>query len=305
MAGSMKSNDGKKTALYRANTANASLSATQYLVESKFKVGISTSSFLLTDTDIDIAVPISNGTVCDNGSNNMTGSSGGDNSTDNITVYKQGAGETDNQSQNLIANGTNVNKIWTLASLTANAVATKPFGLWFYVLDATTLAKFKSSGIALEIRIGSDTSNYYSYTRTAAQITTGWNWITSNTVLVSALTATGTPGTPLDTFQIIVTTNNATDTFVAGDVLYDLFRQWATTDLTKAITTGYPSLDMINLEATRRYTLTTLEANGYLVDSIGEFNADTTNLMLGQDFFDGESKSDTDEIIFNIVDRQL
>jgi len=218
----------------------------------------------------------------------------------------KGVGLVEGKAQNLIANGTNVNKIWTIANLAAlgaNADGAKPFSTWMYIKDATTLAKFKSSGTAVEIKIGSDASNYYSKTWTVADLAVGWNFLTSGTTNLNALTATGTPGSPLDTFIITIITNNATDTFVAGDVVYDLLRQWATTDLIKSFTTGYPSIDYTNLETTTRTYLLSTEANGFLIDSIGIFNEDTSPLMFSEDTFTSESKSSTDEFAFIIKDR--
>ena len=82
-----------------------------------FKVGQDQSTPLVTATDLTNAVPISNGTVNDNGDNTLTGSSGGDNSTDNTTTFKPGAGVSVVTSQNLIANNTNATKIWTISNL--------------------------------------------------------------------------------------------------------------------------------------------------------------------------------------------
>jgi hypothetical protein len=45
-------NDGKKTQLYRLFTVNASLSATQYLAPTKFKVGIDEIEESITATDL-------------------------------------------------------------------------------------------------------------------------------------------------------------------------------------------------------------------------------------------------------------
>ena len=151
---------------------------------------------------------------------------------------------SDDTAQNLIANNTNATKIWTIADLSSlgtNITQTQPFGLWIFIKDTTTLAKFITSGTALEIKLGSDSSNYFSFTVTAANLATGFNWITSNTVNVEDLTETGTVSGNVDTFIIEITTNNATDTFVAGDVVYDLLRQWAPSDLVKNMETGFPS----------------------------------------------------------------
>ena len=67
--GSIITNNGKNVMLYRNYTANSSLSETQYLMSTKFKVGMDNGTPLIIDTDIDIPIPISNGTVNDEGSN--------------------------------------------------------------------------------------------------------------------------------------------------------------------------------------------------------------------------------------------
>jgi len=292
--GSTLTNNGKKIILNRSFK-----SVPDYTVTSKFKVGINNATPSVVDTDLTYAVPISNGTVNDTGANQLIGSSGGDNTTDNTSIYKEGAGLTDAKAQNLIANATNVSKIWTLHPLiTANITYTQPFSLWLYIKDATALAKFLSSGTALEIRLGSDSSNYYSYTRTAAQLATGWNWISSNTALVNTLTATGTPGAPADYFAIIITTNILTDTFVAGDIVYDLLRQWATTDLTQTFVSGYPVFDETNMEVEIRGYLNSLEANGFNINGFATFNTDATNKMFDEDAFTAESKTSVDELTF-------
>ena len=306
--GSIITTLGKQIMLQRSWTANGSLSSTQYLVPTQFSVGISNGTPSITDTDLDIKIPITNGTANDDGSNTMTGSSGGDNSTNNTTTYKEGAGQSDVTSQNLIANGTNATKIWTIANLASagtNITGTLPFGLWIYIKDATALAKLLTAGTALTIKLGSDSSNYYSYTRTAAQLAVGWNWVTSNTVNVEDLTEVGTVAGNIDTFIIEIVTNNATDTFVAGDVLYDLLRTWATTDLYKDFFSGYPVLDNTNKEVTMKCFLASTEANGFLVNSLGIWNEDTARLMSSNDVFSGESKSITDEFTFTVKNRIL
>jgi len=305
---SIITNKGKNVLLYRAYTENGSLSSTEYLPPTQFKVGILNGTPSVSDTNLDYPVPISNGTVCDNGDNQLTGSSGGDNTTDNTTTYKEGAGASDVTAQNLIANNTNTTKIWTIADLDTNgndAVGTQPFGLWLYIKDSTALAKFKSSGACLEIKIGSDSSNYYSKTWTFADLAVGWNWITSNTTNVEDLTETGTVSGDLDTFIIEITTNNATDTFVAGDVVYDLLRQWGSTDLIDDFVSGYPTFDYTDNEVTIRCFLTSTNSNGFDINGLGIFNEDSSVLMTDESTFTAESKSSTDEFAFVIKNRIL
>jgi len=298
---------GKNIVLNRAYTPTASLSATLYLPVTQMGIGINNQTPNTSDTSLSTPVPIENGTTCDNGSNTLTGSTGGDNSTDNTTTYKEGAGVYDAKSQNLIANATNVSKIWTIADLTvagANCVSTKYVGLWFYIKDATALAKFKTSSTALEIRIGADiTTNYYSQTFTAAVLSTGWNWLGDGDLL-STWTVAGTPGT-LNDLGIIITTNNATDEFAAGDVIYDLLRQWEITDTVIDIETSYPTFDYTNNEVTIRTKLNTLKANGFDINGLNWTNEDTTPLMSDEDTFNAESKGSTDELVFETRNRIL
>lgn len=120
-------------------------STPDYTVPSQFKVGTANGTPAIGDTDLDVPIPITDGTVNDDGSNQLTGSSGGDNTTDNTSIFKPGAGVSDDTAQNLIANGTNVSKVWSIANLAANGTnitGTQPVGYWLYIADATALAKF-------------------------------------------------------------------------------------------------------------------------------------------------------------------
>lgn len=278
--------------------------ATTLTPVSVFKVGQDQTTPQVADTDLDNAVPISNGTVNDNGDNTLTGSSGGDNSTDNTTTFKPGAGVSDDTSQNLIANNGNATKIWTIAdlsSLGSNMTGTNRASIWLYINDAADLVKFLSSGTAIELKLGSDTGNYFSKTWTASELATGWNWLNTGTTAVNALTETGTVAGNIDTFIIEITTNNATDTFIAGDVLYDLLRSWTASDLTKAITSKV--IDNTALTVQTRSDLASTEANGFLVDSHGLFNTDSSALIEGLENFAEESKSNTDEFIFTVQNQ--
>lgn len=302
--GSLVNNQGRKVMLYRSYTANGDLSATQYLAPTVFQVGINNQTPARTNTALTNAIPIGNGTVNDNGDNTMTGSSGGDNTTDNTTTYKEGAGAADATAQNLIANNTATTKIWTIADLAALGTlitGTEPFGLWLYIKDAATLAKI----VSVEIKLGSDSSNYYTKTVLVANLAVGWNWINTNTTLVNELTEVGTVAGNIDTFIIEIITNNATDTFVAGDVIYDLLRQWAEADLIKTFVASYPVVDFTNLEVTTRCYLPTTAANGFNLDGFAIYNEDTAPLMLAEDTYNDESKSSADEFAYVVKDRLI
>ncbi|KKL68230.1 hypothetical protein LCGC14_2127020, partial [marine sediment metagenome] len=159
------------------------------------------------------------------------------------------------------------------------------------------------SGTALEIRLGSDTGNYYYKQLTAAVLAVGWNFVTSGTTNIGDLSENGTVAGNIDTFVIVITTNNATDTFATGDVLFDLLRQWATSDLVKDFVSGYPSFDNTNKEVTIRCFLSSIESNGFDIDGQALFNKDTSILMTDESTFTAESKSSTDEFAFVIKNR--
>jgi len=291
---------GKNVVLNRAYKGTP-----DYLPPTKFKIGIDSSTPAVTDTDLDYAVPVEDGTTLDDGSNTMTGSDGGDNSTDNPTTYKIGGGNTDVTGQNLIANDTVVSKVWTIADLDTagnDATAAQYIACWIYIKDTATYAKLKASGTCLEIRVGSGASDYYAIEYTKADLAVGWNWVTSNTTLLNALTETGTVAGDLDTFAIEIITEatggGTEETFVAGDVVFDLLRQWEATDLTQTFVTGYPTFDEVANTVTMRGFLGSTEANGFSITSTGLFNADSPDLLTDIDEFDEESKSDTDEFSF-------
>jgi hypothetical protein len=305
--GSIITNSGKKIIINRAYK-----SSPDYTVPSRFRIGISNGTPALADTDLDISVPIEDGTVCDDGSNTFTGSSGADNSTNNTTTFKQGAGQSDVTSQNLIADGagTNVLKIWTIASLSANKTAAEPFGFWLYIKDATEYAKLKASGVALTVKFrtnGDGATLFYKYERTKAQLAAGWNWVTSGTTLTSALDqgAGGAPSGVLDEFVLEVETVNAGDEFAAGELLFDLLREWTVAERSKIYVTSYPTVDETNFETETRCFLTSVQANGFDINGFCLINTDGTILMHSEDVFTAESKSDTDQFTFIVKDRLI
>jgi len=282
---------GKKIILNRSFK-----SSPDYTTISRVKFGTnSTTTYTESSTEIDNPVPIEDGTVLDDGSNTLTGSSGADNSTDNTSTFKPGAGQSDVTAQNLIKNDTNATAIWTISNLATagtNATADQYTGLWIYIKDATALAKFVTSGTCLEIKLGSDSSNYYSITYETGDLSTGWNWLPIG--ILNSLTETGTVSGNIDTFIIEITTNNATDTFVAGDVVYDLLRQWEETDMYINLSASYPLINETEFKVDIRTLLGSSQAVGFNLDVVAFYNTDGSVLMYGLDTFD-ESKSDTDE----------
>ena len=301
--GSIVTTKGKNVMLYRMYTENASLSATQYLAPSKVQLGVNNSSALITDTELDYPIPLADGVVNDNGDNQLAGSNGGDNTTDNTTTYKEGAGSSDNTAQNLITTGSNTTKTWTISNLaTLGTIITdsKYAGLSLYIKDSIVLGNI----VSIEIKLGSDSSNYYSLTFLNAVLDTGWNWLT-NSGIVSSWTETGTVSGDIDTFIIEIITDDADDAFITRDVIYDLLRSWDYADTLSSFQASFPTFDYTNNEVTIRTYINSLQANGFLISGVGVVNEDSTPLLLGEDTISDESKSSTDEFTFVIKDRVL
>lgn len=287
MANTIAKNGYRKILLNRGNKETP-----DYTVPSKLFVSLDENVPNVTSTTLPTLLPITDGTTNDDGSNTLTGSNGGDNSTDNITTYKEGAGQSDDTAQNLIANATSVTKEWVITGLTTNIDSSQYLGKWLYIKDQTALDKFLTSGTCLEFRYETDASNYYSVTYEAADLETGWNWIPVG--IVSSLTETGTVGT-LSNFRIIITTNNATDSFVAGDVVYDLLRQWESTDTFDSLIANYPALNETKLQSDHSFILTVGDANGFFITKYGVVNSDGTPIYCFESLTDGDSKSRTDQ----------
>ena len=301
MSNSFITTKGNEIILKRAYTETADLSATEYLAPSKFKVGVNSSTYSISSTDLTHAIPITDGTVLDDGTNTLTGTTGADNSTDNIVRFKPvpGIATPDLTAQNLNSNATSATKIWTIAALSTSATATQYTGCWIYIKDQTTLDYFVSA----EVKIGSDTSNYYSKTYVVADLTIGWNWL--DLQVLNTNTETGTVTGAIDTLIIEIITNNATDNWTDADVIYDLLRQWEDSDLIGDFISGYPLFDLTNLEVEIQSFLNSVQGNGFDIDSVALFNEDTTQLMHSLGTINNSSKSNTDEFTFISKDRMI
>ncbi len=286
---------GKNVILNRAYK-----STVDYTQPSKFRLGVDNGTPVVSDTDLDKPVPIVDGVVNDDGTNNLTGSGGGDNTTDNTNTYKPGAGVSDDTAQNLIANGTNITKSWSLALTTFIDLA-KYCGLWIYIKDQTTLDKIRTSPFSVQIVLGSDSTNFYYY-NSVQTLSIGWNWITQNEI-VNDWSENGTVSGNVDYFRIRVYTKNATDTFVAGDVIYDLLRTWDRADTLGDFSASYPTFDEVNNKVTIRCYLDSTKANGFLLNAVALENEDGTPIMTDISDYKGASKSDTDEFAFMFTNK--
>lgn len=140
----------------------------------------------------------------------------------NTTTFRQGIG-----SLNLTKDNTGAALATTYKTTTSRSFVGRKLGFWFYCINAVAYAKLAASN-ALRIRFGSDSSNYYSFDFTAAQLVgpaqtgVGWQWIECN-----ILAPTGTTGTPdtaaMDYLYIGLTASAAGTMWSAGDFIVDGF----------------------------------------------------------------------------------
>ena len=297
MNGGIYTDAGDNWLLNRAYSSSSSYDEPFYM-----QYGVGQTTPLKSDIVLENVIPVSDGVVNDDGSNTLTGSAGGGNSTDNTTTYKEGAGVTDNTAQNLISNTSSATKTWVISNLAAGGVVvdgTKYGGCFIYVKDQTTLDYFLSSGDCLTVKFGSDSSNYYSITKTVSDLVIGWNWINSYPNIVSDLTETGTVGSPIDYFEISIITNNVSDSWDSGDVIYDLLRSYDFSDTLKQFISGFPTFDTILKTALLKTTLAV--ANGYDVGELGVLSKDF--ILLTHDVITPESKDSNDEFKFSNTDE--
>lgn len=283
--------NGKKILIYRGYTENEDLSATNFLPPTKFSVGIENSNPAFDAVDLDIRIPIEDGTVIDNGSNNLNWIGMGTYSTtNNTTIYKEGAGETDNTGQNLLEySSAGFNNNWELTGLSIDP--DKAFGAWIYIKDSSVLDKlvYVTFGFAGLIKLNED-------------LKVGWNWFSTGNKTINE-NSTTTYGSTITSFLISFITNETGIT--EGDLVYDLARQWTVNDTKNDFTTGYPIFNELAGEVEIRCFLSKNQANGFPLNSFGLYNEDDEPLLHSIDVFNIESKSSTDEYIFIVKDRVI
>ena len=291
MASSIKLvNNGKKILLDRfLNTTPTRSEMTT------FQVGIGSTAPTSTDTSMETKVPIVNTELVDS-CDSITGfvDSADMTITVNTTTFKQGTG-----SLNLTKDGTSSTDASTVKTVTSLDFTSKEIELWYYVLDTTTLNLHETTD-CITINYGSDSSNYYVWTKNKADLSVGWNRIglltTSNVD-----STTGTPSlTAMDYFKILITATSTGATWSAGAVAMDDIKIVSSDDYTKVDESGYPTVDYTTLTAELRSRINTVQAVGYPLTEVGFLNTDGTPLLGIRATFSAISKTLTDEVIFSI-----
>lgn len=273
------------------------LTAGTYSKVEDFKVGIGTTGFNVADTDLEEAIPISGTEQVDD----CDATTGWVDSADmtlsvNTSTYKQGTGAL-----NLTKDAGASANASTSKTTTSRDFTSKELSIWIYIKDSTALAKLATTS-CLTIRFGSDSSNYYYWTKDLADLAVGWNLI--NGLTSSTASTTGSPAIAACDYTFIqLTATTAATTWSAGDMIMDDIKLISSDDYLGDFEATYPSINQTTQEITYRAVLNSLEANGYPLTEIGVFNTDSTPSMWSRQLFTSISKSDTEEVRFIIKDR--
>jgi len=288
MAGGVVTNEGRKIMLDR--TYNAAPTRAEV---TKFKIGVGTTTPVVTDTDLEHAIPIS-GTESVDSCDTANWTDSADMTTAlNTDTFKEGT-----SSLNLTKDAGASATAYTYKTTTSRDFTSKELSLWIYIKDATAYAKLATTD-CLVIRFGSDSSNYYEWKKDKADLNSGAWTLIDGLTSANADSTTGSPVIASSDYTYVGLTADASATvWSAGDFAMDDIKLISSGDYIKSFETSYPTLDYTALEATIRTRLSTLEANGYAVTEIGIFNEDGTPLMESRDIFTAVSKSSDDELIF-------
>ena len=157
------------------------------------------------------------------------------------------------------------------------------FKLDYDIYSTADLAKFDSTS-ALQLRIGSDSSNYKHYTFARSELLVGWQTLV---VTTSDMTTQGSPNmAAVDYVAIYMTTNNATDVITHGELIMDYWRGYyplSVTDTTmhdEQLRNALSTTEIINNLVRIRAIAAKADGNTYNYRFVGLFNASS-----GGDFF--------------------
>lgn len=267
-------------------------STPDYTPASVFKVGIGTTEVTTIQTDLETPIPITGQeTVDDCETADWT------DSTDMTTSLNSTDFRIDSNSLNLTKDGTTSVDVSTSKTTTSIDFNDKNLEVFIFVDDQTTLDLFATTD-CLTIRFGSDSSNYYQWTKDKADFSVGWNYFSFNDDNEDS--TTGTPDNNNMNYTFIqLTTTAIGDTWIAGKVAMDDWRVASSGDYTKIFVTGYPILDETNLQATIRTLVLSNEGNQHDLTEYGLFNTDLTPLMFSRAVHNAISKDSDTQVIYS------
>jgi len=281
--GTLLTLDGVKTILQRTYGTGA------YSNPEYFRVSTNTPDVSFTDSSLTTQVPISAPESiddCDATTGWNLTVAGGNSITGNASFYKPDNGS--NISLSLIkANIADAN-IGASKTVTTLDATNKNVMLWVY-LSAAGYAKLATTN-AFTYKYGNNSGVFYYDQFNTADLTTGWNYLTSP---VSALSASGSPTiASLNYFEVNFTTANATDTTSDGDFIFDSIRLASDDDYIKALESVV--IDEVDGSVALQGKLSVSEANGFLLDGFAPENTDATPLMHSKSKTSQNSKGTSD-----------
>ena len=285
-------NDGLKIMLDR--TYDNSLG---YTAPSQFKVGIDQATTVISNTDLTLPIPITGTSQADNCETIGDWSESADGADSlNSTDYKEGAGAL-----NLIKSGVTQASVtyYNNNNMTSLDFTSKDLWVWLYIKDASTYAKLETTN-CLQLRYGIDyDTNYYYLNYDKADLVVGWNALKMNTA--SGTEQGAVTLNACDSGALVFTFTAAADTINAGDIITDNWILASVDDYLK----NYDSITIneSTFEAQRICYLNSLEAVGYNLSGIGDFNTDTPIKANSLFKYTNISKSITDELKFYLISR--
>lgn len=278
-------NDGAKIFLERFSNASATRSAV-----TKMRIGEAQTTPTVSSTSLTRQVPIT-GTEEVDSCDATTGWTAGTDTTGiavNTVTFKTGTG-----SLTLAKTGTTGTVMSMSKTTTSRDFTSKD--LWCRVY-LTALSDLVSSGTAITVRFGSDSTNYYYKDLAIGSLAAGWNHL-----FFSSSDATGTAGSPVigssDYTEIRFNTDLAADTIAAGRIFVDIFELASTDDYVVGLASGYPTAPDNNLQNELRAEILDTYANGFNINAIAFTNTDGTPLYAIIGNFTAIGKTSNEQIV--------
>lgn len=289
--GNVVTNNGRLIALNRIFK-----SAPDYTPITYFKFGTGTTTPAITDTDLETPIPLAISLPVDSCDSAATWTGNADATlTDNTTTYLEGTGSINMQKNGTASNICSMYKTTTSRDFTSNELI-----MFFYIKDATALAKLTTNA-CVRIRFGSDSTNYYEFYFDKADLVVGWNSLRNMT----SATADAITGSPVvastDYTYVEYYTNNTADTTAAGDFMLDNIFTAQSSDFIDTLDAGNPVLDETTYNATITTTIALTDLNGWDITEFGTFNNDATKKMATRSVFPEVSK--TNSVILQVTEK--
>jgi len=278
-------NEGLKTVLDRFFNESPSRSTA-----SQFKVGVGVEDASSSDTNLSNPIPISGAEIVDSCDVLDNWSVNADcTATLNGTTYKSGTACIDVTKDDV--NGVTAQVYKTT---TSRDLGNKDFSVWVYVDSQGML---DSLGVtALDVKFGSDSSNYFWWQKNKSDFSVGWNLV--NKLNRGNASIIGSPVTASCDYTSVGLVGTASiTTWGVGSASMDDIKVVSASDYTKSFESGYPTLNYDAVQGTIRCRLSVAEANGYPITEFGVFNKDSTALLQSRDVFTSFSKTSDDELI--------